>query len=132
MKAIKIPVNGDIQIVELSGDGSADFHRACQEQVGSLEIVKPPILYSITMMPHTACMLVDEEGLRKRKPINRIATELHGAHSIVGDVLIVDQIKTTDGYDIIGFGNITAEAVCHIMRNRFKNINKENGGNNNE
>lgn len=121
MKAIKIPVNGEIQIVELSGNMSTDFLHACQEQVGGyIEVVRPRLLYSITMMPHTACMLVDEEGICKHKPINRIATELYGAHSIVGDVLIVDQVREADGYDIIGFGDITAEAICFTMKNRFK------------
>lgn len=123
MKAIKIPVNGEIDIIDVpdSEKSKGDFLHACQSHVGGLvEIVRPRLLYSITMMPPTACMLCNEDFIAKRMPINRRATELYGAHSICGDILIVDQIRTPDGYDITGFGNIAAEAICHVMKNRFK------------
>ncbi len=122
MKAIKIPVNGDIHTVELpdSEKKKGDFLHKCQEQVdGLIEIVRPRLLYGITMMPHTACMIVDEDFIAKRKPVNRRATRLYGAHSICGDVLILDTVRTPDGYDITGFEDNLAESIGFIMSNHF-------------
>lgn len=123
MKAIKIPVTGEIEMVEVPDpkrDCSGVFLHTCQEQVdGYIEIVKPRLLYSITMMPHTACMLVDEDGIPKRKPVNRRATELYGAHSIVGDVLIVNEVNGPFGAELTGFTDELADIICFIMNNRF-------------
>lgn len=131
MKAIKITTTGEITTIDFpdTKDTGATLN-ACYEQVdGWIEIVRPRLLYSITMMPHTACMIVDEEGLCKHKPINRVATELYGAHSIVGDVLILNEVQTEEGGELAGFMDTQADIICHIMNNHF---NKKNGGKINE
>lgn len=124
MKAIKISVNGDIQVIDFpDSKDSRVILDACQEQVdGWIEIVRPRFLYSITMMPTTACMIVDEEGVCKHKPINRIGTELYGAHSIVGDILILDEVSGKEGTELSGFEDTLAENISYMMNNRF---NKE-------
>jgi len=51
-------------------------------------------------------MIVDEEGLLKKKPLNRIGSDLYNFKSkgkqspIVGDVVIVKEVETGDGGDI--------------------------------
>lgn len=121
MKAIKITTTGEIQVIDFpDSKDTGVILDACQEQVGGwIEIVRPRFLYSVTMMPPTACMIVDEEGLCKRKPVNKVATQLYGAHSIVGDVLILDQLLTEDGGELAGFEDSLAENICYIMSNRF-------------
>jgi hypothetical protein len=45
-------------------------------------------------------MIIDEEGKNKRKPINRVATELYfytGHDLIVGDALVVDTLAEMNG-----------------------------------
>ena len=99
------------------------INNACKEQVdGWIEIVRPRFLYSITMMPTTACMIIDEEGIRKHKPINRIGTELYGACSIVGDILILDEVSGEEGPELAGFDDTLAENISYMMNKRF---NKE-------
>ena len=123
MKAIKIPVTGVIHTVDVP-DSQTDiggFLKACQKQVGGIiECAKPLLLYNASIMPPTACLLADEEGIMKRKPVNHIATQMYGLRGIVGDALIVNEVRTSSGRDINGFEDNIAERICEIMNNRFK------------
>lgn len=122
MKAIKVTTTGEITVIDFPDSKDTDaILDACQEQVdGWIEIVRPLLLYSLTMMPPTACMVVDEEGLCKHKPINRVGTELYGAHTIVGDVLILNEVAGEEGVELAGFDDTLAETICLIMNDRFK------------
>lgn len=121
MKAIKITTTGEITTVDFpDSQNTGVILDACRVHVdGWIEIVRPRFLYSITMMPPTACMIVDEEGICKRKPINRVGTELYGAHSIVGDILILNEVQGDEGGELAGFEDSLADIICHIMNNRF-------------
>lgn len=132
MKAIKITTNGEITVIDFpDSTDTGVILEACQKQVdGWIEIVRPLLLYSLTMMPPTACMIVDEEGLCKHKPINRVATQLYGAHTIVGDVLILKEVPGEEGVELAGFDETLAETICFIMNDRFNR--EKNGGKNNE
>ena len=88
---------------ELSAkEAEPDLLTKLQETVGGfIEIVHPKNL------PRPFCMIVDDEGRMKQKPVNEIASILYGyptacKHPIVGDVALVKDVELPDGERDIG------------------------------
>lgn len=96
MKAILIPVNGKSKLIEIDNE-----LEALQKAVGGyIETVS---------IAEDCCLIVDEEGLLKGKPINPTASRL-GA-PLVGDVLVV-------GVHYDHFVDIP-EPMIEMMKERF-------------
>ena len=83
-------------------EAEPDLLTRLQEIVGGfIEIVHPKNL------PRPFCMIVDDEGRLKQKPVNEIASILYGyptacKHPIVGDVAFVKVVELPDGERDIG------------------------------
>lgn len=74
MKAIRIPVEGKAEIIEIENELEA-LQRAVGGYIETVTIAED------------CCLIVDEEGLLKGKPINHLASRL--GRPLVGDVLVV-------------------------------------------
>ena len=83
MKAISIPVEGEAQVIEIDNELTA-----LQKAVGGY-------IETVTIASD-ACLICDEEGVLKGKPLNAQASLL--GCPIVGDVLVVgvDEDDFTD------------------------------------
>ena len=102
MKAILIPVKGKAKIIEISGDTVGEQLKSLQEAVGGH-------ITTVTISSD-ACLICDDEGVLKGKPLNAQASML-GA-PIVGDVLIVG-VGEDDFTDV-------PEPMIEMMKERFK------------
>ena len=138
-KILKITTNDTLELIDITEESkdSAQLLSLLDKQVGGfLEIVRPIGLYAMNLIPPTACMSVNENGIAMRLPINKVGSRLYGAHSIVGDVLIMDEVMTPEGAGLAGFEDSVADLVYYAFENYFKEIlktnNEENGGNDNE
>lgn len=96
MKAIKIPVEGKAEIIEIDNE-----LKPLQEAVGGY-------IETLTIASD-CCLIVDEEGALKGKPINPTASRL-GA-PLVGDVLVV-------GVHYDHFVDVP-EPMIEMMKERF-------------
>lgn len=84
-----------------------------QEAVGGwIEVVHPRGIHP------PLCMIVDDEGLLKDKPINHIASIWYG-YPIVGDVVICKEGWTPEGNDLVDMGHDTAENICNQILKTF-------------
>ena len=85
MKTLKITTDNKISIIDLDFD-----YESLREEVGGyVEAVHTGIMHEYFKAP--ALMLVDEEGLLKRLPINTVASHFYGyqdhGNIIAGDVI---------------------------------------------
>lgn len=96
MKAILIPAEGEARIIELDNE-----LKALQKAVGGY-------IETVTMSGD-CCLVCDEEGLLKGKPLNKAASRL--GTPFVGDVLVcgVDYDRFTD----------VPEPMIEMMKERF-------------
>lgn len=115
--AVKLNVNGTADIIVVPDHKEWTWY---PQQIGCdyFENVYPRGLEEPYMM------IVDEEGLNKEKPVlNFFASWLYETHKhgqpIVGDVLIMKQIMTDDGPDVIGMEKDEAEAIQRDSYSKF-------------
>lgn len=94
---------------------------------GLREIVGGP--YDIVRLPksnYTLCMICDDEGLWKKKPINTICSILYGflehGSPIVGDVVIMKEGFRNGERDIVGFSDDEAHIVRALLSELLKFI----------
>lgn len=109
MKGIKITTCNTIDIIDLN----EPLYKSLQEVVGGyIEIVRPKGLH------HPYCMIVDEEGVLKQKPLNRIGSELYNFENqgnnspIVGDIVIVKEVELDEGRDI---SPLTEDEIAELI-----------------
>lgn len=85
---------------------------------GCIEIVHPQGLKP----PY--CMIVNDEGLLKKLPLNRAGSLLYGTQfhgsPIVGDIVIMAEGWTPEGPDIIGIPEERAEKVAQEFIKSFR------------
>lgn len=96
MKAILIPVEGKAKIIEIENELKA-LQRAVGGHIETATIASD------------CCLVVDEEGLLKGKPINHLASRL--GRPLVGDVLVC-------GVDYDHFVDIP-DGMIQMMKERF-------------
>ena len=69
-------------------------------------------------------MIVNDEGLRKKLPLNRAGSLLYGTQfhgsPIVGDIVIMADGWTPEGRDIVGITEELAEKVAQELIKAFK------------
>jgi len=110
MKGIKIPAVGAIETIEID----SPMYKSLQTVVGGyVEVVRPRGL------PQPYCVIVDEEGLLKKKPINQVGSYLYETHihgqSIVGDIVIVKEEDTHEGRDTVGLSDSEIDEVMSLV-----------------
>lgn len=96
MKAILIPVEGKAKIIEIENELKA-LQRAVGGRIETATIASD------------CCLVVDEEGLLKGKPINHLASRL--GRPLVGDVLVC-------GVDYDHFVDVP-DGMIQMMKERF-------------
>lgn len=119
MKIIRISTDNEILVLEYpTGVSYAEENAALREMIGptcdTYEHVMPKRLYNelgasnkVSRIPGNCVnMLVDEEGLLKKLPVNMVGSWLyesdqHG-HPIVGNILIAGEVDEGDGISFCG------------------------------
>lgn len=120
MKAIKIATDNRISIIEVPRKGRALLDALQKEVGGWIELVHPRTFHNIESLQGKV-MIVDEEGICKRKKPNRIGTDLYGNYStIVGDVLILKDIFTEEGMDVGGLTDDEANQLYVYLKYKYK------------
>lgn len=110
MKAIKITSDAKVEVINIA----QPFYKALQTEVGGyIEIVRPKGL------EYPLCMVIDEEGCLKRKPINGFGSYIYGYHEhgnpIVGDVVIMKEVETNDGRDLECLGDSEISELLDLI-----------------
>lgn len=111
MKVLYIKTNGNITIENITKPLYKDINNLIG---GHMEIVKPQGL------PRNLCMIIDDEGRLKSKPINIIGSILfetakHG-QPIVGDIVITGE-KYEDGEcDITGLADVEISILIAMFK----------------
>lgn len=117
MNAILIGTGRIISTIEIT----EPIYKCLQNAIGGyIEIVRPKGLNN------SFCMIVDEEGLIKQKPINEIGsvlyeTQKHG-QPIVGDVVIVKEIDTDEGRELNGLSESEINEVLTIINRIYTRV----------
>lgn len=111
MKALKITTANEISIINVE----EPLHRSLGKEVGGyIEIANPRGL----RRPYY-CMVVNEDGLLKKKPLNLIGSILYETHmhgySIVGDIVIMRTAEGDDGIDLVGLGDEDIAEIISII-----------------
>ena len=112
-------------VVITTGDEASvrDFSTPLHESLGAvvggcIEIVHPQGLKP----PY--CMIVNDEGLLKKLPLNRAGSLLYGTQfhgsPIVGDIVIMAEGWTPEGWVIIGIPEERAEKVVQESIKSFR------------
>ena len=96
MKAILLPVEGKAKIIEIDNELEA-LQKAVGGYIETVTIAKD------------CCLVVDEEGLLKGKPLNHTASRLGGP--LVGDVLVC-------GVEYDHFVDVP-DGMIQMMKERF-------------
>lgn len=123
-KAIKITADKEILIIDIPRKGRELLDVLQAEVGGWIELVHPKTFHKDEYLQGKV-MVVDEEGICKRKKPNRVGTELYGNHStIVGDILILKHINTEYGMDIGGLTENEAEQLSTYLSIRYELIKK--------
>ena len=109
MKAVKVTTEAAVNVIDIT----QPFVECLHAIIGGFEIVRPKGL------PMPFCMIVDDEGRVKQKPINEVGSFLyeyhkHG-HPIAGDIVIVKEISTHDGYDLDGLSESEINDVLALI-----------------
>lgn len=98
MKGILVTTEGVIEVK----DFKEPHFQSIYDQLGGFEIVNPIGLAE----PYR--MVVDDDGLYKQKPVNKLGSLLYGTNihgnPIVGDIVILKQRRTCDGMSLVGLG----------------------------
>ena len=108
MLGIKITTDCEVKKIDVS----EPLHISIREELGGhLEIVRP------RRLKQPLCMIVDEEGLLKKLPVNLMGsylyeTDKHG-HPVVGDIIIMKEQMTIDGIELIG---LSAQDISDFMQ----------------
>ena len=115
MKGIVITSADDVSVQ----DFIPPLHESLGRTVGGyIEIVHPQGLQP----PY--CMIVNEEGLLKKLPLNRAGSLLYGTQfhgsPIVGDIVIMAEGWTPEGWVIIGIPEERAEKVVQEFIKSFR------------
>lgn len=108
MKGIVITASDKLSVREFS----EPLYKTIGAVVGGyIEVVHPRGLKA----PY--CMIVNEEGLLKRLPLNAAGSAWYGTmdhgHPIVGDIVIMKESEGEDGIDLAG---LTDEEIVEIKR----------------
>ncbi len=120
MKAVKITTSNQISIIDVPKKGRALLDALQTEVGGWIELVSPKSFHNNQYLQGKV-MVVDEEGICKRKQPNRIGTELYGNYSsIAGDVLILKYINTEDGMDVGGLTDDEANQLFAYLTFKYK------------
>lgn len=120
MKAIKITPDKEISIIDVPRKGTPLLETLQKEIGGWIELVSPKTFHTIEYLQGKV-MVVDEDGIHKRKKPNRIGTDLYGNYStIVGDVLILKYITTEDGMDVGGLTEDEANQLYAYLTLKYK------------
>ena len=114
MKTLKITTDNKISIIDVD----IDDHNALRQAVGGhVEAVHTGVMHKYFKAP--VLMLVDEEGLFKRLPVNEVASHFYGyqehSHIIAGDAIFAISL----GEDMTGFGERDSEQWMNKMLNDF-------------
>ena len=114
MKTLKITTDNKISIIDVD----IDDHNALRQAVGGyVEAVHTGVMYEYFKAP--ALMLVDEEGLLKGLPINKVASHFYGYQNhgqiIAGDAIFAISL----GENMTGFGDRDSEQWLNKMLNDF-------------
>lgn len=114
MKTLKITTDNKISIIDVD----VDDHKALRQAIGGyVETVHTGVMHEYFKAP--VLMLVDEEGLLKRLPINEVASHFYGyqehGHIIVGDVIFAISL----GENMTGLGERDSEQWMQKMLNDF-------------
>lgn len=111
MKVIVITSDDKIEIREFS---TSQYETLCKAVGGPIEIVHPIGL----LRPY--CMIVNEEGLLRDLPENRMGSYLYGAQfhgsPIVGDIVILKEGFTTSGPDILPLEDAECEQLFKLLK----------------
>lgn len=122
MKAIKITPGKEISIIDVPRKGTPLLETLQKEVGGWIELVHPIRFHNDEYLQGKV-MVVDEEGICKRKKPNRIGTDLYGNYStIVGDVLILKDIFTEEGLDVGGLTDDEANQLLAYLTLKYKDI----------
>lgn len=122
MKAIKITTDKEISIIDVPKKGRALLDTLQTEIGGWIELVHPKTFHNDEYLQGKV-MVVDEEGICKRRKPNRIGTDLYGNYStIVGDMLILKDIFTEEGMDIGGLTEDEANQLFTYLTLKYKNF----------
>ena len=121
MRIIKISTDKKISVHDFPEGSYSDQNRVLKELIGPrcelFEHVMPKRLYTVlggsnkVRKKEGSCvsMLIDEEGLYHDLEDNMVGswlyeTDKHG-HPIVGNILIIDKVKGSDGIDFCGISD---------------------------
>ena len=111
MKALKIKTSNEISVVDVAQPLHLSLNR---EVSGYIEIVHPRGL----LPPFV--MVVDEEGLLKKKRPNLIGSVLYETHKhgspIVGDVVLMREERGPEGLDLAGLSGQDVADLTELCR----------------
>lgn len=115
MKGILVTTDNTVEIK----DFEAPLYKTVGDAVGGyIEIVNP------VGLARPLCMVIDDAGLIKEKPVNPIGSLLYGTHvhgsPIVGDIVIMKLGFTDEGLDIVGLDDQECEELMIQLREFFK------------
>ena len=114
MKTLKITTDNKISIIDVDVD---DYNALRQAVGGYVETVHTQIMYDYFKAP--VLMLVDEEGLLKRLPVNEVASHFYGyqnhGHIIAGDAIFAISL----GENMTGFGDRDSERWLNKLLKDF-------------
>ena len=119
VKTLKITTDNKISIIDVN----LDDHNALRQAVGGyVEAVHTGRMHEYFKAP--VLMLVDEEALLKRLPINEVASHFYGyqnhGHIIAGDAIFAISL----GENMTGFGDRDSEQWMNKMLNDFPTLVK--------
>ena len=111
MKGIVITTNNEMRVQEFSEPA----HRSIGDAVGGwIEIVHPKRL------EYPYCMVVNEEGVLKKLPVNSFGSFLYGTDThgwpIAGDAVLMKEGYNSDGeLDILGLDEQDIKHLCDMV-----------------
>ena len=111
MKAIVITTDDRIGIVELSAPLLDSIRKIID---GFVEVVHPMGL----MPPY--CIAVNDEGMIRELPLNRIGCLLYGTHfhgsPIVGNIVVLKEGMTASGRDFVPMDDGELDNLFHVFK----------------
>ena len=115
MKGIVITTADEVSVQEFT----APLHKSLGAVVGGyIELVHPQGLNR----PY--CMVVNEEGLIHKLPLNRAGSLLYGTQfhgsPIVGDIVIMAEGETEEGFDFVGIPDDRIEVIKKELIKAFE------------
>lgn len=111
MKGIVITTNNEMRVQEFS----EPVHRSIGDAVGGwIEIVHP------MRLEQTYCMIVNEEGMLRKLPINSFGSFLYGTDThgwpIAGNAVLMKEGYNSDGeLDILGLDEQDIKYLCGMV-----------------